>query len=123
MQTLPAAGTASGALGPLIDLLRHGGANLAWGATIAIITGRESAELFDALFYLRRAGFAVTLILVQPGLPSSDLQGGAERLSIPIYRVWQERDLESLVAPAAMAAPGPAAPAGIASGHATQGQR
>ncbi len=30
-----------------------------WGATLAVITGRESEALFDKLVYLRRTGFAV----------------------------------------------------------------
>jgi len=77
------------------DLLRRESVNLSWGATLTVITGRESEALFDALVYLRRAGFAVALILVQPGRPSSELQGRADLLSVPVHRVWLERDLET----------------------------
>jgi uncharacterized protein (DUF58 family) len=77
------------------DLLRHESVNLPWGATLAVITGRESEALFDTLVYLRRAGFAVALILVLPAHPSAGLRERADRLGVPIHRVWQERDLEA----------------------------
>ncbi len=79
---------------PFAEILRRESLNLPWGATLAAITGCESAELLDALVYLRRAGFAVTLILVQPGRPSPELQGRVELLGVPIHRIWGEHDLE-----------------------------
>jgi hypothetical protein len=63
-----ASGSASASTTPFVELLRQAGTTLSWGATLCIITGRESAELFDVILSLRRAGFAVTLILVQPAL-------------------------------------------------------
>lgn len=79
---------------PLQELLRRGSMALPWGATMAVITGRESAELFDSLVHLRKAGFAVALTLVQPAAASVELERQAALLNVPIYRVWQERDLE-----------------------------
>lgn len=76
------------------DSLRRESVRLAWGATLLVITGRESAELFGTLVYLRRAGFAVALVLVQPGRPSIELQKRADLLNLPVHRVWRERDLE-----------------------------
>lgn len=80
---------------PFAELLRRESTRLAWGATLLIITGRESAALFDTLLYLRRAGFAVALILVQPGRPSVELRKRADLLHLPVHRVWSERDLEA----------------------------
>ena len=77
-----------------VDLLRRESVNLPWGATLAVITGRESAPLFDTLVYLRRAGFAVTLILVRSPLPSAELEKRADLLRVPIHRVWHEHDVE-----------------------------
>jgi MoxR-like ATPase len=37
---------------------------------------------------------AVALLLVQPMPPSVELQKQADLLNLPVYRVWQERDLE-----------------------------
>ncbi|MGH2524767.1 MAG: DUF58 domain-containing protein, partial [Anaerolineales bacterium] len=79
---------------PFPELLRRTSTRLAWGATLAVITGRESAELFEALAYLRRAGFAVALIVVQPGRPSLELRQRAGLLHLPVHHVWRERDLE-----------------------------
>jgi uncharacterized protein (DUF58 family) len=80
---------------PFADLLRQESVNLSWGATLAVITGRESEELFDTLVYLRRTGFAVALILVRSARPSAELQKRADLLGVPIHRVWRERDLET----------------------------
>jgi uncharacterized protein (DUF58 family) len=80
---------------PFVDLLRRESVNLSWGATLAVITGRESEALFDTLVYLRRAGFAVALILVQPARPSARLQKRGDLLGVPIYRIWKEQDLET----------------------------
>ncbi len=78
-----------------VDLLRRTSVNLAWGATLTVITGHESEALFDTLVYLRRAGFTVALILVQSGRPSPELKRRSDLLHIPIHRVWHERDLET----------------------------
>ena len=79
---------------PFVDLLRRESVNLSWGATLTVITGRESEALFDTLVYLRRAGFAVALILVQPARLSAALQKRGNLLGVPIHRIWRERDLE-----------------------------
>ena len=81
--------------GRFADLLRRESVNLTWGATLAVITGRESEELLDTLVYLKRAGFAVALILVQPARPTPALQGRADLLGVPVHRVWAEQELEA----------------------------
>ena len=80
---------------PFVDLLRRESVNLSWGATLAVITGRESEALFDTLVYLRRVGFAVALILIQPARPSAELQKRGDLLGVPIHRIWKEQDLEA----------------------------
>jgi uncharacterized protein (DUF58 family) len=80
---------------PFAELVRRESVNLPWGATLAIVAGRESEPLFEALAYLRRAGFAVALILVQPVRPSAELQKQGALLGVPIHQVWQEQDLEA----------------------------
>ncbi|MGH2545194.1 MAG: DUF58 domain-containing protein, partial [Ardenticatenaceae bacterium] len=37
-------------------MIREQGVHLTWGATLVVITGRESETLFDTLLYLRHAG-------------------------------------------------------------------
>jgi uncharacterized protein (DUF58 family) len=73
-------------------MLRETARDLSWGATLAIVTGKESAALLDTVFYLRRAGFAVALILVQAGRPSKSRAAGG-RMGVPVFRIWEESDL------------------------------
>ncbi len=80
---------------PFVELLRRASVNLSWGATLTVITGHESEALFETSVYLRRAGFAVVLILVQPGRPSAEFRKRSDLLNVPIYRVWREQDLET----------------------------
>jgi uncharacterized protein (DUF58 family) len=80
---------------PFADLLRRASVNLAWGATLTVITGCGSETLFDTLSYLRRAGFAVALILVGSSRPSAELRERSDLLNLSIHRVWRERDLET----------------------------
>ncbi len=83
-----------------LTLLRQESVRLTFGATITVITGREHEGLLDTLAYLRRAGFAVALILVQPAQTPPDLRGRAQLLGIPVRRVWREQDVgQALVRP------------------------
>jgi uncharacterized protein (DUF58 family) len=77
------------------DLLRRESIRLPWGATLAVIAGRESERLLDTLVYLRRAGFAVSLILVQPVYPSKELRRRADLLGLSVHRIWEEREVEA----------------------------
>jgi uncharacterized protein (DUF58 family) len=81
---------------PLGELLRRGSSELAWGSTVMLITGRETVELYENLVYLRRMGFAVSAILVQPPHRSEAVEGKAELADIPVHHVWRERDVELL---------------------------
>lgn len=80
---------------PLADLLRHASVHLAWGATLMVITGSESEALLDTLAYLRRAGFAVALVLAQPGRPSAEFKRRSDLLYVPTRCVWRQHDLET----------------------------
>jgi uncharacterized protein (DUF58 family) len=75
---------------PFPDLVRRESVRLPWGATLAVIAGRESEALFDTLVHVRRAGFAAALILVQPTYVSEGLRRRADRLGLPVHRVWKE---------------------------------
>ncbi len=76
------------------DLLQRETSHLSWGATVTVITGRPNEALFDTLVRLRSSGFAVALLLIQQGKLEPALQSRAALLHIPIYSIWQERDLE-----------------------------
>jgi uncharacterized protein (DUF58 family) len=78
---------------PLADVLRRERPHLAWGTTLAVITGNADDSLFENLTVLRRAGFAVALILVRPDVNAAARQRAAA-LSLALHHVWNERDLE-----------------------------
>jgi uncharacterized protein (DUF58 family) len=75
-------------------LLRRASVRLSWGATAVVITGQEGEALYEGVVHLRRCGFAVALVLIQSGRPSPELQARATLLGVPVYRVWDEADLE-----------------------------
>ncbi len=81
---------------PLPNFLRRESIKLSWGATIVLISGRETDALYDSLLYLHRQGFAVALILVMPTPPAGDLEARAASMGLPTYHVWREEELESL---------------------------
>jgi len=91
LETLARVQVTSGA--SVIGTLERETSRLSWGATIAVVTGHESEELYDALALLRRAGFAVTLLLVQPAQTPEPLRGLSDVLKIPVHRIWREHDL------------------------------
>ena len=78
---------------PFADFLRRESLALPWGATLVVITGRESDALFAALLNLRQRGFAVALILVMAEAADTSAHS-AESLGFPVYRVQRERDVE-----------------------------
>ena len=63
---------------------------LLWGATVIIITNRESDDLLHTLIWLRQTGFSPTLVLVNPQR-SRQLTA---QLEFPTYEIWVERDIE-----------------------------
>ncbi len=84
-----------GEAAPFPELIRRQAVALPWGATLAVIAGRETKSLLDSLVYVQRIGFAVALILVQPGRPSEETQRRADMLGMPVHRIWEEEDLEA----------------------------
>lgn len=77
---------------PLVDVLRRERPHLAWGVTLAVITGQADDALFANLAALRHAGFAVALILVRPDLHSATRQRSAA-LGLALHHVWDEGDV------------------------------
>mgnify|MGYP000704716357 CR=1 FL=1 len=75
-------------------LLEREAANLTWGATLVVVTGRVTDELFQALAHLRRAGFSVVLIAVDSASTFRAVRERAARIGVPSYEVWEEPDLE-----------------------------
>lgn len=75
-------------------LLQRGTSRLSWGSTIVVVTGRVQEELFEALASLRRSGFSVVLISVDPSTAFEAIRRRASMIGVPSYEVWEEADLE-----------------------------
>ena len=75
---------------PFAERVRRESVNLSWGSTLTVITGEASQALLETLLYLRQAGLAVALLLIQPAALSPDTQTRSHLLRLPIYRIWDE---------------------------------
>ena len=73
-----------------VERVRRARADLSWGTTVVVITGRESDGLHETLLGLRRGGFAPTLLLVQP----DGSRGIGDPPGVPVQRIWRVEDLE-----------------------------
>lgn len=78
----------------LAALLRRETRRLAWGSTLVAITGRVGDDLLAALLALRRSGFSVALISVDPSAQFQAARQRAAQLGIPAFELWEEADLE-----------------------------
>lgn len=77
-----------------LDLLQRRSIDFPWGATIIVVTGKEWEALFQMILHLRRIGFAVQLIVIQPTAISPTLRQRSEAMGIAVHRIWREIDLE-----------------------------
>jgi uncharacterized protein (DUF58 family) len=83
-----------GETSPFVEVVRQARLRLTWGATVISITSHADEALFDTLVLLKRSGFHVMLILVDPQSPFIGLQQRAASVGIRAYQVWQEKDLD-----------------------------
>ncbi len=78
-----------------LEDLRQEAVHLSWGTTTIIITSHETEELAKTLLFLKRSGFQVTLVLVQPIEVRSRLKvGPIPELGVPIFKIRREKDVE-----------------------------
>jgi uncharacterized protein (DUF58 family) len=79
---------------PFSDLLRQAKLHLTWGGTAIIITGHADEALFENMLLMKRGGFHVMLILVDPQTPFVTIKERAKEVGIRAYMIWQESDLD-----------------------------
>jgi uncharacterized protein (DUF58 family) len=81
---------------PFLPLLRNEIQRLRWGATLIIVTTRESDELLETVLPLRRSGFDVVLIYTDYSDPVGfeSAQQRARLLGMRAFRIWREADLD-----------------------------
>jgi uncharacterized protein (DUF58 family) len=81
---------------PLDALIRMQAARLAWGTTLAVMTGIVHESLFDSLLECRRHGHNPVLFVMTARQRFIDFQRRAKRSGITVYEVRAERDLPAL---------------------------
>jgi hypothetical protein len=79
---------------PFDDTLRRARLHLSWGGTLIIITSHAGDSLFDNMLLMKRAGYHVVLVLVDPKAPFAELKQRAQQVGIAAHQVWQESDLD-----------------------------
>ena len=79
---------------PFSDLLRQASLHLTWGGTGIIITSHADDPLFDSMILMKRSGFHVVLVLVDPGSPFAGTRRRAHEIGIRAYQVTTEKDLD-----------------------------
>ncbi len=81
---------------PFWALVREEIKRLPWGATLIVITPRETEELLDSALILQRSGFNVVFVYVD--YPSPEVYEVAHqralKLGFQAYRVWREEDVD-----------------------------
>jgi uncharacterized protein (DUF58 family) len=81
---------------PLEALVRTQAARLAWGTTLAVITGRVEETLFDSLLESRRHGHRPVVFVTTVRQRFYEYKHRAERFGIPMYELESARDLTAL---------------------------
>jgi len=79
---------------PFPDLLRQSKLHMSWGGTGIIITADADDALFDGMVTMKRAGFHVMLILVDPRSSFVVTRERAKEVGIQTRLIWQESDLD-----------------------------
>jgi uncharacterized protein (DUF58 family) len=74
--------------------IQHEALHRSWGTTITVITCTESELLLQTLLMLKRSGFQLALVLVQPAAYVYPPTRWAEGTGIPVYRITREKDIE-----------------------------
>jgi uncharacterized protein (DUF58 family) len=79
---------------PFADVLQQANLYLHWGGTAVVVTADADDALFDTLVRMKRSGFHVLLVLVDPRSPHAALRQRAQQVGIQAHQVWQESDLD-----------------------------
>ena len=78
-----------------LENLRRESVQLAWGATVIIITSVESEALLNMALLLKRAGFQPALVFIQPAAYNYPRLRQVQELGIMSFVVTGEKDVEA----------------------------
>ncbi len=78
---------------PFVEVVSRLPLHLSWGGTAIIITPDIEDALFDTCLLLRRSGFHIELIVVDPGESYHQIEARARQVHMQTWQVWREEDL------------------------------
>ncbi|HHV44510.1 MAG TPA: DUF58 domain-containing protein [Firmicutes bacterium] len=67
---------------PFVEFIAQGNRGLSWGATLLIVTYRDTAELVDLAYRFRRSGYNVVIVVVGKSIQHHNLTTGDRGLLI-----------------------------------------
>ncbi len=77
-----------------LEDIRRQAVHLAWGTTIIIITSHETEALSKLLLLLKRSGFQLSLVLIQPLTTMAHNEAEPVRaLAIPTFKIGRDKDV------------------------------
>ncbi|MBC7236219.1 MAG: DUF58 domain-containing protein [Chloroflexi bacterium] len=76
------------------ETLRRASLQLTWGGVAVVITPHADEELFDSMVLMKRAGFHVVLVLMDPRSPFVTTKQHAQQIGVRAYQIWTEADLD-----------------------------
>jgi len=79
---------------PFVDTLKDAQLHLTWGGLAIVITPDMDNETFDSLILMKRAGYRVISIVMDPRAPFDSIQERSKHVGIAAHQVWTEKDMD-----------------------------
>jgi uncharacterized protein (DUF58 family) len=79
---------------PFSELFQQANQQLTWGGTAIIITAHADNTLFENMLRMKRSGFHVMLVLLDPQTPFEGIRQRAKEVGVRAHMIWQESDLD-----------------------------
>jgi hypothetical protein len=79
---------------PFDQLINRARLHMTWGSTGIVITAGADDTLFDSMLLMKKSGFHVMLVVVDPKIPFLAIQRRAKDSGILAYQVWRDDDLD-----------------------------
>lgn len=81
---------------PFVQLIEQNMANLSWGTTLLLITGRYDQELLQIMFQARRMGLQPAVFLIGASVSLQEAQREAGHFGFPVFIIQYADDLLTL---------------------------
>jgi uncharacterized protein (DUF58 family) len=79
---------------PLTTVLPQASASMGWGSTAVVITAGDCPNLVETLLQMRRRGFRVLLIAMDPEKRFADLKARLAYIGVPAFWITSEKELD-----------------------------